>query len=117
MSQKFNQYVNDLTISKEYKAVLLDANFIKSNPIYYQNYPSLFANTFTIPESELQLLDIAGFLYYQATLFTDSLIDEKDLSKFPLINICQEESIKILTSIYGLKHHFWQRWNERKKEY
>lgn len=65
----------------------------------------------------MNLLDIAGYLYYQATLFTDSLIDEKELSKFPLITTCQEESIKILTAVYGVESSFWKLWNERKKEY
>lgn len=117
MSQKFSQYVNNLNIRQEYKSALLNKDFLKNNPIYYQNYPSLFADTFNVSQDKLELLDIAGFLYYQATLFTDSLIDQKDFSKFPLIAICQEESIKILTSIYGLENKFWHLWNERKDEY
>ena len=80
---------------------------MNDNPKYYQNYPSLFSNAFLITKEQLNLLDISGYLYYQATIFTDNLIDENDISKFPLITICQEESIKILTSIYGLANDFW----------
>ena len=34
-----------------------------------------------------------------------------------MISICQEESIKILTSFFGLEGNFWNFWNERKNEY
>lgn len=115
--QQFNTYVQGLPIPDTFKAIILDSNFINSNPTYYQNYPSLFSNAFLITKEQLDLLDISGYLYYQATIFTDSLIDEKDISKFPVISICQEESIKILTSIYGLNNEFWTLWNKRRNEY
>ncbi|MET0944474.1 MAG: hypothetical protein ABWY22_03620 [Flavobacterium sp.] len=88
-----------------------------SNPAYYQNYPSLFSKAFLITKIDLDYLDSAGYLYYQATLFSDHLIDENEIVQFPLITICQEESVKILTSIYGLKSSFWELWNKRKAEY
>lgn len=114
---KFQNYIQSLFIPDFFKIQILDKNFIDSNPVYYQNYPSLFSNSFLVNEKELNLLDIAGYLYYQATLFTDSLIDEKELSKFPLITICQEESVKILTAIYGIENNFWELWNLRRNEY
>ncbi|MRX69334.1 hypothetical protein SAMN06265349_10627 [Flavobacterium resistens] len=114
---KFHNYIQQLNISNDLKKLILDEGFMNKNPHYYQNYPSLFATAFSISEKELNMLDIAGYLYYQATLFTDSLIDEKDLSKFSLITVCQEESIKILTSIYGIENDFWKFWNTRKDEY
>ncbi|MFI0489950.1 prenyltransferase/squalene oxidase repeat-containing protein [Flavobacterium sp.] len=117
MTQKFTQYIQNLSISNTFKSVILDEDFINSNPAYYQNYPSLFAKVFTIQERELELLNIAGYLYYQATIYTDSLLDEKDVSKFPLISICQEESIKILTSVFGLQSDFWKLWNTRRNEF
>ena len=89
---KFKLYIQNLQISQNFKELILDVNFINSNPTFYQNYPSLFSNIFSISLEKLELLNIAGYLYYQATIFTDSLIDEKDLSKYPLITICQEES-------------------------
>lgn len=117
MMQQFSTYIQNLPISDTFKSVILDAKFINSNPTYYQNYPSLFSNAFLISKEQLDLLDIAGYLYYQTTIFTDSLMDEKDISKFPLITICQEESIKILSSIYGLNNDFWMLWNKRRNEY
>ena len=115
--RQFNSYIEKLLIPDTFKSVILDANFINSNPQYYQNYPSLFSNAFLLTKGKLELLDIAGYLYYQATIFTDSLIDEKNISKFPVITICQEESVKILTSIYGRENNFWKLWNKRRNEY
>ena len=114
---KFEIYIQNLPISKVFKKQILNKKFIENNPIYYQNYPSLFSNIFSISLEKLELLNIAGYLYYQSTILSDSLIDEKDLSKYPLITICQEESIKILTSIYGLEDNFWNLWNKRRNEY
>jgi len=114
---QFANYIKGLPISEYFKNQILDKNFVESNPSYYQNYPSVFSNAFLIKKPDLDYLDIAGYLYYQATLFTDRLIDEKETAYFPLITICQEESIKILTSIYDLKSDFWIIWNKRKAEY
>lgn len=113
----FQEYIESLFINNIYKAQILDKKIIESNPAFYQKYASLFAKTFAILEKDLSLLDIAGFLYYKATLLTDNLIDEKDLSKFAQITICQEESIKILTSIFGIENTFWSLWNKRRDEY
>ncbi len=113
----FQEYIERLFINNAYKVQILDKKIIDSNPAYYQNYASLFAKTYTILEKDLSLLDIAGFLYYKATLLTDNLIDEKDSSKFVQITICQEESIKILTSIFGLESDFWSIWNKRRDDY
>lgn len=114
---KFKSYIEKLDLLHSFKSQILEEDFINKNPVYYQNYPSLFSKSFSIATDDLELLDIAGYLYYQATIFTDLLIDEGDFSKFPLIGICQEESIKILTSIYGLESDFWRYWNLRRNEY
>lgn len=114
---KFENYIKSLSISENFKNQILDENFRDRNPAYYQNYPSLFSKQFLVKKTDIDYLDIAGYLYYQATLLTDRLIDEKETSYFPLITICQEESIKILTNIYGLNSSFWEFWNKRKEEY
>jgi hypothetical protein len=117
MRESYKEYIQNLSLSNLFKNQIIDENFAQNNPVYYQNYPSLFSKAFLVPEKELELLNTAGYLYYQATIFADSLLDEQDASKFPLILICQEESIKILTHIFGLNHNFWQVWNTRKQEY
>ncbi len=117
MNEFYTTYIKNLALSDSFKNSIIDEKFAKNNPSYYQNYPLLFSKAFLIAEKDLELLNVAGYLYYQATIFTDALIDEQDISKFALISVCQEESIKILTSIFGLKHRFWTLWNSRKKEY
>lgn len=114
---KFHNYIKNLSLSENYKLVILDTRFMNTNPKYYQNYPSLFSSLFIVKKKQLELLDISGYLYYQATLHTDSLVDKKDISKLPIMIVCQEESIKILTNIYGLKSNFWRLWNKRRNEY
>jgi len=114
---KFEDYIKSLPISDGSKNQILDQNFMDNNPFYYQNYASLFSKAFLIKKTDLEYLDFAGYLYYQATLFTDQLIDEKETRQFLLITICQEECIKILSNIYNLKSNFWQLWNRRREEY
>jgi len=62
-------------------------------------------------------LSIAGYLYYQSTLYMDNLIDENDKTKIGLITVCQEETIKILSSVFPINSVFWRYWNKRKDEY
>lgn len=110
-------YIQNLQIPQNFKDSILDINFSKNNPDYYQNYPTLFSNIFSISIEKLELLNIAGYLYYHSTILSDRLIDDRDISKYPLITICQEESIKILTSIYCLENNFWNLWNKSRNEY
>ncbi|MBB4806050.1 geranylgeranyl pyrophosphate synthase [Chryseobacterium defluvii] len=88
------------------------------SPEYYQYYPRLFSAYYPkINTSFIEDLSKAGYIYYQSVLFTDSLIDDKDFSKIPYIQIYQEETIKILTSIYGRESIFWKYWGNRRNEY
>lgn len=117
MKQKIIDYIDNLPIPDNFKLDILDEYFTEKNPIYYQNYPGLFASVYFTESKTLELLNIAGYLYYRATLITDSLVDENDISKLPLLTICQEESIKILTNVFGLENDFWLLWNIRRNEY
>lgn len=47
----------------------------------------------------------------------DTIIDEKNILKYPVALVCQEETIKILTSIYSIESNFWKLWNDRKNEF
>jgi hypothetical protein len=85
----------------------------------------LFADIFELENSrELDLLCIAGSLYYRSMISLDQLYDEdidKSSAAFvftPLvISTCQEETIKILSSLFDLDSDFWSLWNQRKKEF
>lgn len=88
------------------------------SPAYYQYYPRLFKDYFDeVSDDKIVKLSEAGFLYYHSTLQLDSVVDEGDISVIPVISILQEETIKILTSIYGAESNFWNYWNLRREEY
>lgn len=114
---KFIDYICKLSINEVYKESICDEVFINDNPDFYLYYPYLFNGCFHVSESEMVKLSIAGYLYYQSTLYMDSLIDEDDKSKIGLISVCQEETIKILSSLYPMNSIFWKYWNKRKDEY
>lgn len=91
---------------------------IKKSPEYYEYYPLLFHKYFHRVEKEtVDLLSKAGYSYYNSILFLDELIDDKKFSNLFAVLSLQEDTIKKLTSIYGLSSPFWHLWQLRKKEY
>ena len=101
---------------------IVSEDFIAANPSYYLYYPYLFKDYFQIHDKEtLNLLSIAGFLYYRAVILIDNIFDDKNskhnFQKYFIANICQEETIKILSRFYGENSKFWKTWNLRKFEY
>ncbi len=100
------------------KSFVLDKKFLADNPDYYLYYPYLFSSAFDVPD-DTDLLSIAGFLYYKSIIFFDEILDQGrfDSNKFFLANICQEEAVKILASMFDLSSPFWKSWNKRRQEY
>lgn len=101
---------------------MIDEIFINSNPSYYTYYPYLFNNAFGIHDKNvLETLTLAGFFYYKAIINVDSIFDKKNpenvFNKYVISNICQEETIKLLSSLFHKTHPFWELWNLRKLEY
>lgn len=43
---QFEDYIKSLPTSEDFKNQILDQNFMDNNPVYYQNYPSLFRKRF-----------------------------------------------------------------------
>lgn len=91
------------------------------SPSFYQHYPRLFAKYFNefneVLEKQVDALSRAGYHYYHSVLCLDSIIDDNNFNEIPQMLALQEESIKLLTSVFGLKSHFWGLWNQRKGEY
>jgi hypothetical protein len=87
------------------------------SPKFYQEYPKLFNSYYNIDAEKLYVLSKAGYYYYHSILSLDSLMDDGEFKEIPQILTLQEESIKLLTSIYGVDSSFWSSWNKRKKEY
>jgi len=116
--ENFINYVAKLPIEDSFKNLIADEEFIADNPIFYLYYPRLFSSAFTeLNPKDLDLLCVAGYLYYKSTLFLDSIIDKNSKKGLFLALICQEEATKIMTSIFGLKSSYWSLWNLRRQEY
>ncbi len=110
--------VNDLYINPFYKQVLTSPKALENDGRFYLNYPVFFADYFgKIPSEKLNALCVAAFLYYQGALYSDQIVDKKDVKLLPLMNVCQEEAVRLLSSIFEHKNIFWKYWNKRKDEY
>ena len=113
----FINYVDGLVLDERLKKFITDEVFLNDNPEFYLYYPALFSQYFEVEEEKLELLCVAGYLYYQATIFLDKVIDDKNLDLLFPSMVCQEESVKILSSLYPLNSIFWTLWNQRKMDY
>lgn len=113
----FINYVNCLAIDINIREIITSNAFLDNNPKFYFYYPALFSQYFDVDKEKLELLCISGYLYYQATIFLDKVIDDKNLDLLFPSMVCQEESVKILSSLYPLNSKFWTLWNQRKTDY
>ena len=118
--KKYHEYVSTLPLSKDIIAILSEENTINKNPLFYLEYASLFKDNFEFDDAtnKIDRLNIAGFLCYKYSLLMDNALDnESKHTTLALSNIYLEETIKILTDIFGLNNTFWELWNSRKKEF
>ncbi len=91
---------------------------IDKSPSFYKNYPNLFVKYFNeISKEQINILSKAGYHYYHSVLYLDNIIDDRNFENIAKMISLQEESIKMLSSIYGIDSPFWTFWNKRKKEY
>lgn len=91
---------------------------MEQSPKFYQYYPMLFESYFNFSNRRtLKMLSKAGYHYYHAVLCLDSIIDDSNFNKIPQMLALQEESIKLLATIYGIGSPFWNFWSKRKEEY
>lgn len=109
-------------LAEEHIQEILNEDFISKNPEFYLYYPFLFNTLFNYyDEDTLTQISIAGFLYYKSIIFLDDIFDntksKNKFYKYIIANICQEETIKILTGVFGVESEFWTLWNRRKIEY
>lgn len=128
--KSFQTYINGLHLTDEMKGFIADDMFIDKNPSIYLLYPEIFSYAFdkdsNIPETKIQHLNFAGYLYYRSIIEVDTTIDRVDLPEgkqpekhvLPILSsICQEESIKLLSSLFSLNSEFWKIWSIRRHEY
>lgn len=121
--KKFSNYIEKLPYDSKIKSLLNDQEFIRKNPPYYLYYPELFAKAFNYNDKkQIDLLCFAGFFYYKHLIILDEINDNNHskglIHKLLLTaNICQEESVKILATLFPLNSKFWKFWNLRKIQY
>lgn len=117
----YSSYIDSLTLPIEIKSILRSDGI--NHASYYLFYPQLFKEAFYIKDSEkVNLLSIAGFLFYKSLIYVDKIVDNQTSDEikgqyFQLSLVCQEESIKILASLFPIENEFWKHWNNRKLEY
>lgn len=116
---KYINYIKNLCLDEDTLNDLIDEKFIESNPEFYLFYPKLFDSYFNLKgkSEDIDLICIAGYLYYQSIILLDALIDEKKFKYISKILVLQEEAIKILSSIFHKNSLFWTDWNKSRNEY
>lgn len=117
-----NNYVNNTELPENIIKAIVDEHFINNNPVYYTYYPYLFNSVFKLADKKvLDVLTIAGFLYYKAVILVDEIFDnqspKESFFSYLISDICKEESIKLLSSLFPNEHQFWKSWNSRKFQY
>jgi hypothetical protein len=125
--ETFLEYVRKSTLSKELKAPLLHflTGEAHKDDIYYC-YPEMFAELFYLPtkplSEDIEQINLAAYYMYTSLNFKDSLMDNtvtpEDAKKAMLLSFAtQEESIKMLGSMFPANSEFWILWNQRRSEY
>lgn len=118
--KNFTDYIKSLPFEEDKIRAILQTSDIGKNPKFYLEYASLFANSFEFENANQKIkdLNIAGYLCYTYSLLLDSALDNKEVkhTTLALSNIYLEESIKLLTNLFGLEKEFWSLWNLRKEE-
>ncbi len=123
----FLDCVRKSPLSKELRLPLL--NFLTGeahkDDIYYC-YPEMFAPLFYHPAAPdnqaVEQINVAAYYMYTSLNFKDSLMDNtvtpEDAKKAMLLSFAtQEESIKMLGSMFSATSEFWILWNLRRSEY
>ncbi|WP_345235767.1 prenyltransferase/squalene oxidase repeat-containing protein [Hymenobacter saemangeumensis] len=119
---KFIAYVGKMALNNFFKHLVTDEHFISKALPAYLYYPLLFNEAFQYHEPEkLEKLCLAGFFYYRSLIELDDIVDSTHPTKRPyaplVSSICQEEAIKLLSSLFPLDSIFWCYWGNRRDEY
>lgn len=115
----FNEYIDYLEIDESLKDHLLNSK--QGDYDFYLYYPFLFKNAFSqINNEKLILLSISGYLYFLHLTILDEIFDAKAnnlIENIEVASFCQEESVKILSQLFGRESKFWNYWYKRKNSF
>ena len=115
------EYIKQNVKTEEVDALLKDSNF-NEYAYFYNCYPYLFIEAFEgIDESQLKMLNIAGFLCYKAIVLRDDFIDKVkpdvyDIKKGEISKLFLNQAQNILAKIFKKESSFWMYWQKRKYE-
>ena len=70
-------YIENLPLKNSYKDEIKDPNFINQILPIYSKYPFLFSKVFSTTV-DINLLNIAGFLYHKSVIYLDRILDEQE---------------------------------------
>ncbi len=118
----YNTYISKLAVPGQFKE-LLKVNPKHTESHVYLIYPYLFESCYTITDTKkISLLSIAGYLTFSSINYLDKITDNQvkpqERSQFLQLSLlCQEEAIKILTTLFPIDSKFWKFWNLRRGEY
>lgn len=121
-NNEYKKYIVNSRIPEYIKERITNSFYATSNTkegTFYLHYPSLFNSNIEIEDNELTKLCIAGYLYYSSLMCMDRLYDNNSRvpDNYYIATVLQEESIKLLVELFGLDPQFWEKWNQRKKDY
>src|SRR5215204_325404 len=119
-------YLKQVDVDKEWKQKLSDEKVLGISTQVYLFYPELFWSVFSAASGEkasaedLDKLCIAGYLYFGSIILEDKIIDTNRVENYEnilQISWMQEESLRILHSIFPPWSSFWNLWVKRRNEY
>jgi hypothetical protein len=87
------------------------------SPAFYKTYVSLFEDYYPGVDKKLvEVLNQAAYCHYHSLLLLDEVIDKKDSSSLAIRDGLQEQSVRLLTSVYGCDSPFWSHWKNRNQK-
>lgn len=66
--QKTKLHLSSAAFTDKMIDAIVSTEFVQKNPDYYIFYPYLFKDAFAVDDETLDLLSMAGFLYYRSTM-------------------------------------------------
>jgi hypothetical protein len=120
--ENFLKHIQTTDLSQQVKDIFFDQRFFNGNdfPDAYIYYAEMFASAFSHGgHDKIDLLNIAGYLYFRSILCFDKWSDKGVIDKRSIIlgNACQEEALRILLDIFQKESLFWEFFKKRKEEF
>ncbi len=86
---------------------------------FYVSYPYLFSQFYpSVRRTDIEMLTLAGNLYFSYLLIWDELIDcDTKSSSLPILHLLHERALEILIRIFPLESFFWNEFGKSRSEF